>query len=141
MDPVRALDEDIDKDVWPETLIKVANVIGATRALTLADHCGGVDRVYIPHEPSKNHFWRQVLTPDEWSKICAAFGGKKIELPRGQFVRSGLRKKDIIELAEQGLSMRAIALRTRTTQRYVRRVLQGLGIAQQEDERQRKLFE
>lgn len=123
---------------WPETMRRLAAIIGPEQTIALAARCGGLDAVYIPHVETGSHIWTTVLSAEEWTKVVAAMGGERIDLPRGVFVR--LRKREILTLAEQGVAHRHIALRVGTTERYVRRVLEGLRIGKPEDERQGKLF-
>jgi hypothetical protein len=130
--------DDDDLSMWPDQLRELAQLIGRERTLDLADACGGLDKVYIPREPSTSHMWAHVLTPDEWQKVVSAYGGERIDLPRGVFIH--VRKLDIMALAEQGVSHRQIALKCRVTERHVRRVLEGLAISQVDDQRQGKLF-
>lgn len=126
---------------WPPLLQRIATIIGPELTLTLADRCGGLDNVYIPHNASGNsgHLWASVVGQEHFARICAELGGERVHLPRGAFVE--LRKRRILELAEKGgLSRRQIALQCRVGERYVRRVLNGLSFAEPADPRQGKLF-
>lgn len=125
-------------DAWPDTLQRLAAVIGRERTLELADRCGGLDRIYIPQEVTSSHYWVAVLGPDEWAKVVAVFGGERIDLPRGVFVR--LRKREILVFAEQGMAQRQIAMRCRVSERYVRQVLESAHMSAPVDERQLKMF-
>lgn len=128
---------DYDFEAWPDVLQELAKIIGPESTLRLARECGGLERTYIPHEPTADHPWAKVLSAEHWSKVVEAFGGQRVDLPLGTFVR--ILKRDIMALAEQGVPHRQIAIRLRTTERHVRRVLQGLNI-RREDPRQGKLF-
>lgn len=130
---------DHDLDAWPEMLRTLATVIGPDRTLELAHACGGLDRVYVPKEPTASHEWARVLTSEEWTAVTRLLGGQRIRLPRGFYVN--LRKRQILSLAETGLSHHQIALRAQVTERYVRMVLEGLRVGPAEDPRQTRLFE
>lgn len=125
-----------DFDAWPDTLRELASLIGPETTLRLASRFGGLERVYVPKEATDNHPWTQVLSPVQWQKVITAWGGQRIDLPRGTYVT--LAKRQILALAEQGIPHRQIAQRVHTTERHVRRVLQGLHITAV-DPRQTKL--
>lgn len=128
---------DWNVETWPAGLEAIAEVIGPELTLRLADRFGGVEHFYVPKSPTTGHPWAAVIGEPAWEQLCRAMGGQRINLPRGQFVQ--LKKRLILELAEtEGLSHRAIALRTRSTEGYVRGVLRG--ISSTGDERQGKLF-
>lgn len=127
-----------DLSDWPTLLQRFAAVIGPERTLELARKAGGLDRVHIPLKPTKTHPWSKLLTATEWAAVCAAFGGEKVRLPRGVYVE--LRKRQIMEMAAQGVPHGKIALHAQVTERYVRRVLSGLGMPKATDERQMGLF-
>lgn len=122
---------------WPEALLRLEAVIGRDKTIELADAFGGLDRIYIPREPTEAHLWRRVLGDELWRAVVAAFGGERIDLPRGVFLQ--LRKRQILDLAAEGVPHRQIVLRVRCTERYVRRVLEGM--PEPADPRQGKLFE
>jgi len=103
----------------PDGLEPIAKVIGTEATLRLADRCGG-SQLYVPRDARKTHPWAQALDEELWKKFCAAFGGQRIDLPRGTFIT--LKKVAILELAAQGLGTRQIAQRVRCTERYVKRV-------------------
>lgn len=127
-----------DLEAWPNVLQELAELIGPEATLELARRCGGLERVYIPHEPTLEHAWAKALTPEHWAAVVRALGGQRVDLPLGTYVR--LLKRDILTLAEQGIPHRQIAQRLQTTERHVRRVLQGLQI-RVTDPRQTSLFD
>lgn len=106
---------------WPNVLATLAELIGPEATLKLADEQGGLDRIPIAKSVRPDHPWVAIVGLDAYTKIVEHFGGEKINLPRGKFLH--LKKLQIIELAEMGLSGRQIALRTKTTERYVRTIL------------------
>ncbi len=115
---------------WPDLLRELAQAIGAERALELARRFGGQDYVYVPEDAAKTrttHAWCQVLTGDEWDAVVGLWGGSRITLPRGTFASGSKRR--ILELLEQGVAKRQIAVRVGVTQRHVRRVAQLAGLS------------
>lgn len=125
-----------DFSTWPTTLREVAEVIGRDAALRLAQECGGV-LIYVPTEVHPEHPWCIAVGEEAFAKLAHAFGGQRIDLPRGSFIR--LAKAQILEMAAQGMSTRAIAMKLHVTQRHVRRVLEGMTIVAN-DPKQMKLF-
>jgi hypothetical protein len=130
-------------DTWPDALRRIAEVIGPELALRLAEHDGGLDKVYVPRSPKPSHPWAELLGADALGKLARAFGGERIDIPRGTHI--ALRKRRIIELATSGMSRRQIARAVGVGERYVRKVLAGgeTTIATRsrcEDPRQLKMF-
>jgi len=114
------------RETWPTVLDELAKLIGEKLTLQLAEREGGIDRVYIPKKATIDHPWAKILGTDAWHKVVATYGGERIDLPRGTRIK--LKKVEILELAEQGISRREIARRVRTTERHVRRVLGLLSV-------------
>ena len=129
-----------DYATWPDTLVRLAKVIGRDATLQLANTVGGLDRVFIPRTTTTSHMWSRVLTAEQWAAVVAAFGGERIDLPRGSHIC--LAKVEIFRLAEEGkLSYREIALAVHCTERHVRRILSGMNIPKAPDTRQTRLFD
>jgi DNA-binding CsgD family transcriptional regulator len=84
--------------------------------------------VYVPRHAQEKltHPWARAIGREAFERLCAAFGGTRVNLPRGAGLAN--RKRRIIELAEEGVSRRETALRLGVTIRHVRRTLQGLGL-------------
>lgn len=128
-----------DWSAWPVRLREIAQVIGRDLALKLAAECGGIV-TYIPNRVHAEHAWCKAVGEVAFAQLVDAYGGQRIDLPLGSHINRVVLKTEIIELAEQGLSVRAIAVRLRTTMRHVRRVLEGLSIPRAPDPKQMKLF-
>lgn len=109
---------------WPKGLVAIAEVLGPERALALAKAFGHGDPVYVPKRPVERHPWRAVLTKEEFDAMVEAFGGTRIEIPRGTFVAP--KKLAILRLIRQGeLSTREIAAEVGCAGRYVRRIFRN----------------
>lgn len=115
----------MSRETWPVVLAELASIIGEELTLKLARTEGGLDRIYIPREPTSDHPWVAVIGPDAWARVVAAWGGERVDLPRGAFIN--LKKVEILDLAAEGLPHRDIARRTHTSERYVRRILGAAG--------------
>lgn len=127
-----------DYATWPNLLREVAEVVGPEAALRLAYECGGIEGVYVPTEFNPEHPWCRAMGPEQFARLARVFGGQRVNLPRGSYVR--LAKRRIYELHDEGLSKREIALTLHVTVRHVRRVLEGMPDAAEPDEKQGKLF-
>jgi hypothetical protein len=129
------------RETWPELLAELAELIGEELTLRLARSEGGLDRVYIPKRPTEGHAWARVVGEEAWTLIVGRYGGQQLALPRGSFLR--LKKREILELSEQGLAPTEIARRVGAAVAYVRRVL-GTGVGRRRaavDPQQTKMFE
>lgn len=105
----------------------LAELVGPELALQLAAERGGQIRTYIPRATTTSHPWRAILGDDAWQRVVTAYGGERIDLPRGSYLE--LRKTQIIELAQAGVARREIARRVHVTERWVHYVLKGLDAA------------
>lgn len=111
---------DIDTSEWSPTLQRCARVVGTTNTLKLVRCCGGLENLYIPQTPHDGHVWAQAVGLDVFTVLAQEFGGEHVTLP---LLKSLTNKKAlIISLIDQGIGTREIALRVRSTPRYVRRV-------------------
>lgn len=127
----------MSRETWPTVLAQLAELVGDDEALALGEAEGGIDDLYIPEEGGTDHPWARTLSPEAWQRVVAAWGGQRISLPRGTFVR--LKKVEIIDLKDEGLSNREIARRVGCGERYVRRILGSM--AAPADPRQTRLFD
>jgi hypothetical protein len=109
----------------PDGLQRIADLVGLEKAMYLASKQGGLTNVYIPQSPNTQHAWRALLGDDAWKKVCQAFGGQRIHLPLGS--HADLKKVAILDLAEQGLNNRQIALQLRVSERYVYQLRSSIG--------------
>lgn len=100
-----------------ETLVEIT---GREAAAALCAHCGGV-RVYVPKTASASTALGRIVGLEAATALAALYGGEEIVPPNRRRVPA---KGEIIALLEQGLSLRAVALRLDVTQRYVEHVAQ-----------------
>lgn len=137
------VDELHNQENWPPLLRSLAGLIGAELTLRLVDEHGGRTKIYIPHDPSRAHPWREVLGEEPWAKVVQAYGGEYLYL--ASRTRVTLKKEQIHALCEDGLTFLEIAHRLRVSERYVRHVANSIGRSnprhvRRDDPRQRKLF-
>lgn len=115
----------MDNEHWPKGLREIAQVIGEEATLILAGEIGGVS-FYVPEKPKKDHWLVELVGIDVMGKLCAVYGKDYITVPQGAYLddKKGQIKK-LWEIGEQ--SKRQIAIRTKSTERYVRLVINGHG--------------
>lgn len=113
-----------EKDRWSPLLTSIGEVVGPELALKLVDHMGGI-RLWMPVRAREDHRCALLIGFEPWQRLCAALGGKEIVIPTGRF--RDLKKVAVIELAAQNLGHAEIARRARTTERYVRKILNDEG--------------
>lgn len=113
---------EVDVTGWPNRLLEVAEEIGAASALGLVEKFGGIS-LYIPSakELTRSHLLVRELGWNKAEALCLARGGEHVEIPTLYYARA---KKAAIVRATG--STRAIALRYRVTEAYVRRLRKGL---------------
>ena len=70
---------------WPVGLRRLAEVIGPAAAVRLAEAFGGTEDIYIPITANPSHSFTDIIGLDRLEALCAEFGGRKIEIPRGTF--------------------------------------------------------
>lgn len=114
-------------------LAEIAEVVGVNEALRLSEAFGGQEGCNVPKTPRPDHPWVQPLGWEAFCKLCQAYGGGRIDIPRNAFAKTV--KAKMAELKQRGLSHRAIALQLRCTERYVRMVMN-----EGQDDRQGSLF-
>ena len=110
---------------WPKGLREIALVIGDEAALILAGEIGGVS-FYVPEKAKEKHWLVDLIGLDVMVKLCAVYGKDYLTVPQGAFLDD--KKGQIKKLWETGAhSKRQIAIQTKSTERYVRFVINGHG--------------
>lgn len=107
------------------TLDNIKSVLGDDVAKHLLESFGGTVR-HVPKRPHESHPWLALVGTESADKLCRAFGGRLVALPR-QIEGHGRKKSLILELVEQGVQVQEIATRARCTQRYVYSVISTEG--------------
>ena len=123
-----------DTSTWPIGLRRIAEIIGPAAAVRLADAIGGTEDNYVPKQPTITHPFVPIIGLDRTELLARAFGGKRIDIPRGVYRESV--KARIIDAGPQRPA-REVALEARCTQRYVRMIRN----AGEDDGRQPSLFD
>ena len=110
---------------WPQSLMELAEVVGPEAALAIAREFGGRG-VYVPHTAYPGHIIEQVIGRGAFERLCKYHGGEELrDIPLAAALEN---KSALIRATARNypdLSHRAIAAALRTTERHVRRVLNG----------------
>jgi len=121
-----------DLEQWPEILRRLAAIIGPELTLQLAAEHGGRTKTMIVPRERRRHPWRSVIVDDaQWARVVAELGSsvEPVHLPRGAYLTK-LKKVEVMELAEAGVSVGEIVRRLGITERYARRVLAAVRSSQ-----------
>ena len=118
----------------PGILAEIADVAGVEAALAIAEARGGT-QIYVPPNPSVNHWLCQLIGPEKAQKVCdqltAGVGPLRVDLPLGPMSKyNQMRAADqavIDQMIADQRSERDIALSTRYSERSVRRRRAKLG--------------
>lgn len=113
---------EVDTTGWPTRLLEVAEEISPASALLLVEKFGGIS-LYVPtaRELGRNHLLVRELGWEKAVALCEARGGEHIEIPTLYYARA--KKAAIVRAVG---STRAIAMRYRVTEAYVRRLRKDL---------------
>jgi len=104
---------------WPQGLKDIAHAASPEAARALAEEFGGVP-IYVPKSPDKSCKLVPYIGLDALEQLSAVYGGDWITVPRG--VRTGNKRKDVLDLLNDGLSFRETAIRAKVSLRYVAKV-------------------
>lgn len=105
---------------------KVSSVIGQRLALALMAHIhgtGGTGWIRIPRHLKPAHPLVRIVGQAAAAKLCAAFGGQVIRLPRCDSLHRAKRNEEIRRMAADGASVAEIAKSFALSARQVRNVL------------------
>ncbi|HEY1503197.1 MAG TPA: hypothetical protein VGF92_02795 [Stellaceae bacterium] len=116
---------------WPESLARIADIVGEAAALRLIADFGGT-RFYVPSQPHPESPIARSIGIKAARSLARVYGGTEIDLPNGAMLNS--KKLMILKSAKSG---RLTARDARSTDRYVRMVRNA---GARVDKRQGKLF-
>jgi Mor family transcriptional regulator len=88
----------------------------------LADEFGGI-RVYVPAHPNTSSLLAGILSPEEFTTLCAALGGEEITVPSAHALRRVLRNREMISRVSGGQAVRDVARHFKLCERSVWKVL------------------
>lgn len=102
-------------------LDEVVGVIGQKAANELTERLGGIP-INIPHSPDMNSMVVLAIGKDAAIKLCAAFGGTRLQLPSKASLAARSRKRAIEADIRSGMSHRDIAQQHGVTLQWVDKV-------------------
>lgn len=101
---------------------ELIGVIGEADTLELCRHCGGME-ITVPRHPHPDSLLTLLLGPQSAGRLCARYGGCRIEPPRLTQAWLSLRNAAIRARRAEGASTEQLAREWGTTQRTIRRVM------------------
>ena len=120
-------------------LKEVADILGSDVARELRAVCGGLE-IVIPETPPENGPLA-ALPREMLELLCSTFPRDRLYIAKGTCPRPGETLRQVLRLAEQGLTTQQIARRLGITDRRVRHHLSGRSLPTRHDPRQLSLFE
>lgn len=123
---------------WPDKLMEIADIAGDEAALRLARMYGGRS-VYVPGKAIEGHPLEALLGRDAFTMLVKHYGGTELrDIPLASALTNKARMIQQLARAYPDMSHRQIAASARTTERHVRRILNGADAA--ENSEQMNLF-
>jgi Mor family transcriptional regulator len=132
------MDESLD--ALPESLRRLAELVGMPAALALVEGWGGID-VYVPKPENLDatHPLARAMGLAAARKLAAEYPGEALEIPLARGIAHAARLADVARRTAAGESEAQIARSYRVTKRWVRMLRARL--REDNDGRQRVLFE
>ena len=122
-DPRNFNDPGVEYDGWPNSLVELARVIGNDAALRIVAFYGGIS-VYVPKKTDAEHPLMQIIGHDAFIALVKHHGGMELrDIPLMSALKNKRRAIVAFYHSHPGVTTRAIARELRTTERYVRQVL------------------
>lgn len=127
---------DIPDDVqpcsaWTESMLEMAEWIGAAATLRLIAAFGGID-IYVPIDMQPDHPFAQAIGIDAARRLVAVYGGERLELSAGNPALAAARRDGVLAQVKAGrLSKRQAARQLGTSTRYVRQLMAAPRIVRQ----------
>lgn len=127
---------DIPDDVepcsaWTESMLEMAEWIGATATLRLIAAFGGIE-LYVPVEITDDHPIAEAIGIDAARRLVAIYGRERLDLPAGNPAIATARRQHVLAQVTAGtLSKQKAARMLGTSTRYVRQLLAAPRIVRQ----------
>lgn len=123
IDP-RAIPEDIEPcSAWTESMLEMAEWIGARATLQLVACFGGIE-LYVPSVMADDHIIVDAIGIDAARRLAEIYGNERIELSVGRAAVAVAARKHILTDVRAGrMSKQEAAMRLGTSTRYVRQLI------------------
>lgn len=116
--------DQIDTDLLPPMLKRIAEVVGLDSALIISERYPGVT-MYVPYEARPDHSLAKKFGLATMQALCAEFGGDKIMVPKLDAVKRVLKHELAKEMRRSGLPAREVATQLDYSERHTFRVTSG----------------
>lgn len=127
---------DIPDDVepcsaWTESMLEMAEWIGAAPTLRLIAAFGGIE-LYVPVKITDDHPIAEAIGIDAARRLVAVYGRERLDLPAGNpAIAAARRQKILAQVKNRELSKQKAARILGTSTRYVRQLLSAPRIVRQ----------
>jgi len=128
------MQQEIDITLLPGVLREIAELIGLPATMAIVQQYGGV-RLYVPKEITQDHPLIKLVGICNAVTLSDSYGGETLEIALAENALRKIRDKEIRDQWPT-LSQRKLALKYRTTERHIRRILACSG----NDDDQPELF-
>ncbi|MEI6417480.1 MAG: hypothetical protein WCO82_00285 [Sphingomonadales bacterium] len=116
---------------WTESMLEMAEWIGAAATLRLVAAFGGIE-LYVPIELPDDHPIVHAIGMDAARRLVAVYGRERLELPAGNPALAAARRESVLAQVKAGaLSKQRAARMLGTSTRYVRQLLAAPRIVRQ----------
>lgn len=132
---ITELVETVNRDLLPESLQDLADVIGLENTIKLIDRFPGIS-LYIPHKTTDSHVLVTVIGEASAEALCDAFGGNEVRLPKLDSAKRQFKYHTLRKMKSAGCSNRIVAQVLQYSERHVERLA-----SQFRNEHQLDLFE
>lgn len=117
------MNQDIDQSLLPVILQEICGLIGIQATMAIVQEYGGL-RLYVPQEIPQDHPLMRLVGVCNAIAIVDEFGGLTLEIPRAEAAIRRVRDTEIRTMSA-ALSHRELAIKYKTTERHIRRILAG----------------
>lgn len=115
------MQQEIDITLLPGVLREIAELIGLPATMAIVQQYGGV-RLYVPKEITEDHPLIKLVGICNAVTLSDSYGGETLEIALAENALRKIRDKEIRDQWPT-LSQRKLALKYRTTERHIRRIL------------------
>lgn len=119
---IEGLEESDLRAHMPPLFRELAGRIPIRLLFKLADTFGGT-RVYVPSHPNPSSLLAGVLSPEEFTTLCANLRGVEITVPRAYALRRVLRNREIVARVAACQKVRDVARHFKLDERTIWKVL------------------
>lgn len=129
------MNQEIDTSLLPGVLREMSEIIGIPATMAIVQEYGGI-RLYVPMKLTHDHQLIKLVGKENAEKLVDRFGGEvHFDIPLAEAALRQIRDTEIRK-SWPSLSQSQLAIKYRTTERHIRRILAGC----EQDNDQLELF-